>query len=132
MVEQTIKIPWKRFSEQVPDFDKPILFKCLEDDRKEYYRRGYLSSAELGVIIPGNNETIMIEKEQAHLFLWAYPEEVFSIMGVEPPVGSAYPMDFYISNVAGMLSKILKNLEDRYGKMTPEQKRTIAGIQILR
>lgn len=75
MVEQTIKIPWKRFSEQVPDFDKPILFKCLEDDRKEYYRRGYLSSAELGVIIPGNNETIMIEKSRPTCFCGHTPKK---------------------------------------------------------
>lgn len=83
MAQQIISIPWKTFKDKTPELDKPLFIQVLglcKSTTLEYFS-AYVSSKTLEVIpLNGNKQPLTLDPERADTYLWAYMDEVFSVM----------------------------------------------------
>ena len=100
-MQQFISIPWKTFKERTPEQDRPLFVQVLglyKSTSLEYFS-AYVSSKNMELVpLNGNTQRLTIDSERADTYLWAYMDEVFSVMLPLPRLGAHppnLPTDFY-------------------------------------
>ena len=135
MAQQIISIPWKTFKDKTPKLDKPLFIQVLglcKSTTLEYFS-AYVSSKTLEVIpLNGNKQPLTLDPERADTYLWAYMDEVFSVMLPDGSDDSKFGKQDYLPCLCEMLTKTLRNIEDRFGKLTEAEKHLFKDLDVLR
>ena len=135
MAQQIISIPWKTFKDKTPELDKPLFIQVLglcKSTTLEYFS-AYVSSKTLEVIsLNGNKQPLTLDPERADTYLWAYMDEVFSVMLPDGSDDSKFGKQDYLPCLCEMLTKTLRNIEDRFGKLTEAEKHLFKDLDVLR
>lgn len=135
MAQQIISIPWKTFKDKTPELDKPLFIQVLglyNSPSLEYFS-AYVSSKTLDVVpLNGNKQPITLDPARADTYLWAYMDEVFSVMLPDGSDDSKFNKQDYLPSLCEMLTKTLRNLEDRFGKLTEAEKNLFKNLDVLR
>lgn len=135
MPQQIISITWKTFKECAPEQDRPLFVQALELYKSmslEYFS-AYVSSKTLEVIpLNGNKPPLTLDPERADTYLWAYMDEVFSVMLPDGSDDSKFGKQDYLPCLCKMLTKTLRNIEDRFGKLTEAEKHLFKNLDVLR
>ena len=135
MAQQIISIPWKTFKDKTPELDKPLFIQVLglcKSTTLEYFS-AYVSSKTLEVIpLNGNKQPLTLDPERADTYLWAYMDEVFSVMLPDGSDDSKFSKQDYLPCLCEMLTKTLRNIEDRFGKLTEAEKHLFKNLDVLR
>lgn len=135
MPQQIISITWKTFKERTPEQDRPLFVQALglyKSTSLEYFS-AYVSSKDMKLVpLNGNTQRLTIASEQADAYLWAYMDEVFSVMLPDGSDDSKFGKQDYLPGLCEMLTKTLRNIEDRFGKLTEAEKNLFKNLDVLR
>lgn len=135
MPQQIISISWKTFKDKTPELDKPLFIQVLglcKSTTLEYFS-AYVSSKTLEVIpLNGNKQPLTLDPERADTYLWAYMDEVSSVMLPDGRDDSKFGKQDYLPCLCEMLTKTLRNIEDRFGKLTEAEKHLFKNLDVLR
>lgn len=135
MPQQIISITWKTFKERTPEQDRPLFVQALglyKSPSLEYFS-AYVSSKDMKLVpLNGNPQQLTITSEQADAYLWAYMDEVFCVMLPDGSDDSKFGKQDYLPCLCEMLTKTLRNIEDRFGKLTEAEKHLFKNLDVLR